>query len=167
MPDEERYPTMRFHTCSDCGQVFTGSLTGVNVCPNCHKPLGRRAAEPFFKVSQVGGQGGNHIAVHIRGGSYRIGDLADLKAALEKAEAEVPRSIAFLFDGDSVLDSGFLNLMARTVYQQSRTGRKVFVAAQNPHMLESLQVLGLDRVVTVLADEGSYQEAVIHFDASA
>jgi hypothetical protein len=156
MPDEERYPTMRFYTCADCSQVFTGSLTGENVCPRCRKPLKRHPDEPFFAVHEARG----HVGVHIRGGSYRIGDLAQLKAALEKAEASAPKSIAFLFDGESVLDSGFLNLMARTVYQQSKAGSTVFVAAQNPHMLESLQVLGLDRVVTVLQDEKAYQAAI-------
>jgi hypothetical protein len=161
MPDEERYPTMRFYTCSDCSQVFTGSLTGDNVCPRCLKPLKRRADEPFFTI----GQEGKHISVRIRGGSYRIGDLAQLKAALEKAESGSPRSIAFLFDGNSVLDSGFLNLMARTVYQQAQAGSRVFVAAQNPHMLESLQVLGLDRVVTVLPDEQAYQAAMAALDS--
>lgn len=156
MPDEELYPTMRFYTCPDCGQVFTGSLTGENACPSCRRPMKKRSDESFYTLSE----NQKHVAIHIRGGGYRIGDLAQLKQALEKLEAKMPDSIAFLFDGNSVLDSGFLNLMARTVYLLSQQGRRVFVVAQDEHLLDSLQVLGLDRVLVVLKDEKAYQEAL-------
>jgi hypothetical protein len=124
--------------------------------------MGNRSNQPFFSVAQSG----DHATVHIQGGSYRIGDLAQLKVALELLETKQPKSIAFIFDGQSVLDSGFLNLMARTVYLQSQTGNSVFVVSQASHMLESLQVLGLDRVVTIVPDENAYQNALLHLGDS-
>lgn len=156
MPDEERYPTVRFYTCRSCGQVFTGSLSGQNACTRCNLVVAPSHPKTFFGVETHG----SHFCFRIHGGSYRIGDLAELKTALEKAEKKSPASIAFLFDGESVLDSGFLNLMARTVYLQSKAGNTVFVVAQQPHILESLQVVGLDQVISVLPDENAYLAAI-------
>jgi hypothetical protein len=156
MPDEERYPTVRFYTCRSCGHVFTGSLSGQNACTRCNLVVAPSQPKTFFGIETHG----EHFCLRIHGGSYRIGDLADLKIALEKAEKTSPASIAFLFDGESVLDSGFLNLMARTVYLQSKVGSTVYVVAQQPHILESLQVVGLDQVIAVLPDEKSYRAAI-------
>jgi hypothetical protein len=156
MPDEERYPTMRFYTCPACGQVFTGSLSGQNACTRCSKVVGRNDARTFFTVETQG----SHLCYRIHGGGYRIGDLAELKTALDEAEKKSPTSIAFIFDGDSVLDSGFLNLMARTVYLQSKSGSTVYVVAESPHILESLQVVGLDQVITVLPDVAAYRNSI-------
>ncbi len=156
MPDEERYPTMRFHTCPGCGHVFTGSLTGVNTCPRCHQVIQVKTTPVFFLRENHG----DHVAFRIHGSHYRIGDLAEIKAHLQALESLKPPSIAFIFDGESVLDSGFLNLMAKTVYGLSQTGGRVFVVTHYPHLMDSLQVMGLDRVVTVLQTEKDYLQAI-------
>jgi hypothetical protein len=35
MPDESRFPTMRFMKCATCGHVFVQSLSGEKICPEC------------------------------------------------------------------------------------------------------------------------------------
>jgi hypothetical protein len=155
--DEEKFPTVRFLKCRRCGEIYTGSLTGINNCPKC-----LTAATP----EDVGGRSfrkekiGEHILFSVTGTVYKLQELENLKADIEASLGGHSDSIAFAFEGSSYLDSSLINLVVKTMQTLSQRGKSTYVITQDLHVLESLQVLNLDRVLTVLPTVAGYRAVI-------
>lgn len=146
MRDEEKFPTMRFLTCKACGQAFTASLSGFDSCPSCQTP-----ARPGDEPKGVASSGfAGHVLLTVAGPIYRMRELEALKVAIDDALKGGPDSIAFHFDGASYLDSSMLSQIVRTLQEMSKRGKPTYVITGDAQVMESLQILDLDRVLTVL-----------------
>lgn len=156
MRDEEKFPTMRFLKCRECGHVYTASLTGVNNCPKCLAAAAREDDESFFRKEAKD----RHILFSVTGTAYKLQELENLKAEIEGCLKENSESVAFAFEGSAYLDSGLINLLVKTLQSQSKRGKSTFVITQDLHVLESLQVLNIDKVLTVLSTLVDYRAAI-------
>lgn len=157
MRDEDKFPTVRFLKCKACGKIYTGSLTGENACPDCHV-----TAE---KTSAAGGRIRNriensHALFTISGTLYKIGELEELKAQIDQVLAEEVGSIAFQFEASSFLSSSTINLLVKTMQTLSVHGKPTFIITDEKDVLESLQMMDLDRVMRICPDLEGYQAAL-------
>jgi hypothetical protein len=155
--DEDQFPTVRFHKCSACGHVYTGSLTGDNACPNCHVPA--------FKDRPPGGQikrqmDGAHVLFTITGNLYKIQELEELRSQINKVDQEVD-SIAFAFEKSSFLNSSTINLLVKTMQTLSIRSKPTFIITDETEVLESLQMMDLDRVMRILPNLEKYKAALV------
>lgn len=146
MRDEDKFPTMRFITCRSCGQAYTASLSGVNSCPQCGTVAERRAAAGK-RVLRT--DIGKHILLTVTGPIYKIQEVEEVRGEVDDAFREQPESMAFHFDNASYLDSSMLSQLVRTVQEMTRRSRPTFVITGDAQVLESLQILDLDRVLTI------------------
>jgi anti-anti-sigma factor len=152
--DEDKFPTMRFLTCPACGHAYTASLSGEDSCPRCQASVrqGRSQAPRVRRTQQ-----GSHILFTVAGPIYKIQELEDLKFEIDRALKETPDSIAFHLEGASYLDSSMLAQLVRTLQEMTRRGKATFLITADAHVLESLQVVDLDRVLTVIPSLEAYQ----------
>lgn len=157
MRDEGRFPTMRFLTCRACGQAYTASLTGVDTCPRCQAPAhpSDTRDERISKVIEDG-----HWLFTISGPMYKIKDLEELKIHLDEALRGDPESLAFRFERVSYLESSMLAQLVRAVHELTRRGKPVYVITGDAQVVESLQILDLDRVMTLLPSLEAYRTAL-------
>jgi hypothetical protein len=155
--DEEKFPTVRFLKCRPCGHVFTASLTGVDSCPKCGEAVVPEESDSrsFRKELQ-----GKHILFAVTGTVYKLQELENLKADIESSLKGNSDSIAFVFEGSSYLDSSLINLVVKSMQTLLQRGKPTYVITQDVHVLESLQVLNLDKVLTVLPTLENYREAI-------
>lgn len=154
MRDEDKFPTVRFHKCRACGHVYTGSLTGENACPVCHSPnLG--ASDKGSRITRETDAG--HVLYTIRGALHKIQELEELRASIHEAVGQDALSVAFLFEGSSFLSSSTINLLVKTMQSMSVLGRPTFIITRDPEVLESLQMLDLDRVMRIVPDLEGYK----------
>lgn len=157
MRDEDKFPTVRFHKCKACGEVYTGSLTGQNTCPVCHAshpgeiPEGSR-----FSRETAGG----HVLFTIRGSLHKIQELEELRAAIHDSLGQDPLSVAFRFEGSSFLSSSTINLLVKTMQSLTALGRPTYIVTGDPDVLESLQMMDLDRVMKVVPDMERYRASL-------
>lgn len=154
MRDEDRFPTMRFLTCPACGQAYTASLSGVDTCPGCGTPArpGSAASAQVQRTRQ-----GSHVLLTVKGPRYKLQEVEDLRFEIDRALKEDPDSIAFHFHGASFLDSSMLGQIVRTLQEMTLRGKSIFVITDDPQVLESLQILDLDRVLTILPGLEAYR----------
>lgn len=157
MRDEDKFPTMRFLTCQSCGHAYTASLTGVNTCPRCQTPA-RTGDAPGNRIGKTVVNG--HVLFTVSGPIYKIQELEELKMEIDFALKGQPESVAFRFDGASYLDSSMLAQLVRTLQELSRRGKPTYVITNDAHVVESLQVLDLDRVLTVYPTLEAYAEGL-------
>lgn len=155
MRDEEKFPTVRFHKCKACGNVYTGSLTGENICPKCQAPFLPDPEEGFHFQKQVFGR---DVLFNITGSLYKLHELEALKLQIESSLGEDIQSIAFAFSGSAYLDSSLINLMVKSMQTLSRYNRPTYVITREPQVVESLQMLNLDKVMTLLPTLEKYRE---------
>jgi anti-anti-sigma factor len=157
MRDEDKFPTVRFLKCRACGQVYTGSLTGDDACPKCHAPH-RAEAAPDGRITREGD--GGHVLFTVRGSLHKIAQLEELRAQIFEAVDRDALSIAFAFEGSTFLNSSLINLLVKTMQTLSVRGRPTFVVTRDAEVLESLQMMDLDRVLRILPDLERYQAAL-------
>lgn len=157
MRDESRFPTLRFLTCPACGEAYTASLTGENYCPRCQAPARPGDASPA-KIHRT--RQGAHILLTLLGPQYKLQELEDLRFEIDRAMKESPETIAFHFSGASYLDSSMLAQLVRTLQEMTRRGKATFVITDDSQVLESLQILDLDRVVAIFPSVEAYREAL-------
>ena len=91
---------------------------------------------------------------------YKILELEDLKLQIDATLKELPESVAFHFDGASYLDSSMLAQLVRTLQELSRRGKPTFIITNDAQVVESLQILDLDRVLTVFSTLEFYRSAL-------
>jgi anti-anti-sigma factor len=148
---------MRFLTCNSCGQAYTASLSGVNSCPSCNAPA--RADDVVGgKVRSVALRG--HFLITVTGSAYRIQDLEELKLHIDQALQGDPKTLAFHFDGASFLDSGTLGLLVKAVQEMTRRERSTALVTADEQVLESLQVMDLDRILAVYPTLEAYRQGL-------
>lgn len=154
---EDKFPTVRFLKCKACGKIYTGSLTGDNACPDCLVPAetGSPAAGRISKRIES-----SHALFNITGTLYKIGELEELKAQIDQALEEEIGSIAFLFEGSSFLNSSTINLLVKTMQTLSVRGKPTFIITDDKEVLESLQMMDLDRVMRICPDLERYKTAL-------
>ncbi len=145
---------MRFHKCKACGNVYTGSLTGDNACPACQAPADK-SVPPGSQIRKQ--MDGNHVLFTITGNVYKIQDLEDLRAQINAVPVPSVGSIAFAFEKASFLSSSTINLLVKTMQSLSVHGKPTFIITRDEEVLESLQIMDLDRVMRILPDVESYQ----------
>lgn len=148
---------MRFLTCQSCGQAYTASLTGVNACPRCETPAapGQAAGRRVTRTTS-----GNHILLTITGPIYKIQEVEEVRGEVDAAFRGEPESMAFHFDQASYLDSSMLSQLVRTVQEMTKRHKPTFLITGDAEVLESLQILDLDRVLTVCPTLENYRECL-------
>lgn len=154
MRDEDKFPTVRFHKCRACGQVYTGSLTGENACPSCQTAY-QPAEQPESRFTRQ--VDGGHVLVTIKGSVYKIQELEELRGFIQEVLGRDTLSIAFAFEGSSFLSSSTINLLVSTMQTLSALGRPTYIITHDPEVLESLQMMDLDRVMRIVPDLEKYQ----------
>ena len=154
MRDEDKFPTVRFHKCRTCGNVYTGSLTGEDACPSCHTPA-HKDAPPGSQIRKTVDRG--HTLFTITGNVYKIQELEELRAQINQVSAQDVGSVAFAFEKSSFLNSSTINLLVKTMQTLSVHGKPTFIITRDEEVLESLQIMDLDRVMRILPDLESYQ----------
>jgi hypothetical protein len=157
MRDESQFPTVRFRKCGSCGQVYTGSLTGLDACPSCHFP--HRVVESSGAEITLSSENG-HTLFTIRGTLNKLGELQELRSQIDKALTLDVRSVAFALEGASFLSSSFINLVVKTMQTLSVQGKPTFIITQDAESLENLQMMDLDRVLRILPDQEGYRNAL-------
>jgi anti-anti-sigma factor len=155
--DEDQFPTVRFQKCKACGQVYTGSLSGENACPKCHAP-----AEPQIPD---GGRfsyefAGIHALFTVTGTVYKIQELEEMKVQIDQVLARNPGSIAFALQESSYLNSSMINLLVKTMQTLSLQGKPTFIITNEAQVLESLQMMDLDRVMRIVPSLEKYRAAL-------
>jgi anti-anti-sigma factor len=155
--DEEQFPTVKFHKCGTCGQVYTGSLTGDDACPSCHTPA-TREAPPGGQIRLT--MEGAHALFTITGNVYKIQELEELRSQINEAVALNAESIAFAFEKSSFLNSSTINLLVKTMQTLSVHGKPTFIITREAEVLESLQMMDLDRVMRILPTLEKYRAAL-------
>jgi anti-anti-sigma factor len=155
--DEDRFPTVRFHKCKTCGHVYTGSLTGEDACPACHAPADKTLSPGGQIHQQMNGQ---HALFTITGNVYKIQELEALRAQINEVVSQPVASIAFAFEQSSFLNSSTINLLVKTMQTMSVHGRPTFIITRDEDVLESLQIMDLDRVMRILPDLDTYRSAL-------
>ncbi len=161
MRNEEKYPTVRFLKCKNCGHIFTESLSGENQCSNCQAAFQPEKDFPFWleKQSLHG-----HVRMTIMGTLYKIKDVELLKVEVAKSLDENPKSLAFEFKSSSYLDSTVIHLLAKSIQRLSQEMKKACIITDDEHLIESLRTVGLDRVVSILPNFETYQHNFIGQD---
>ncbi|HKP98606.1 MAG TPA: STAS domain-containing protein [Fibrobacteria bacterium] len=157
MRDEDQFPTVRFHKCRACGNVYTGSLTGEDACPSCHVPA-HKDAPPGGQIRRQ--LEGSHALFTITGTVYKIQELEELRSQIQEVVAQEVDSIAFAFEKSSFLSSSTINLLVKTMQTLSIHGKPTFIITRDEEVLESLQMMDLDRVMRILPDLDAYKSAL-------
>jgi anti-anti-sigma factor len=155
--DEDQFPTVKFHKCGACGHVYTGSLTGDDACPSCHAPAAK-SAPPGGQISLS--MEGAHALFTITGNIYKIQELEELRSQIHDAVAASAASIAFAFEKSSFLNSSTINLLVKTMQTLSVHGKPTFIITCETEVLESLQMMDLDRVMRILPTLEKYRAAL-------
>lgn len=157
MRDEDQFPTVRFQKCKACGEVYTGSLSGENICPKCHTISDKLLPEENrFKFTITDGR----ALITVAGTLYKIQELEELKEEIDRAVETNIVSLAFLFEGTSFLSSSLINLLVKTVQSLSLHGKKTYLITEDLQVLESLHMMNLDQVLRVLPNLEKYSEIV-------
>lgn len=157
MRDEDKFPTVRFHKCKACGHVYTGSLTGDNACPACHAPAQTAIAQSGSIAKSAEGP---HALLTITGSLHKIQDLEDLRAHIDATLGTAPESIAFAFRKASYLNSSLVNLLVKTMQTLSVHGKPTYIITEEIDVLESLQMMDLDRVMRIYPTLEQYRAAL-------
>jgi anti-anti-sigma factor len=155
--NEDQFPTVRFHKCKACGKVYTGSLTGDDACPDCHTPAQKDPPAGGRIRKQLEGA---HALFTITGNVYKIQELEELRAQIEEVVSGKVASIAFAFEDSSFLNSSTINLLVKTTQNLSIHGKPTFIITKTEAVLESLQMMDLDRVMRILPDLEAYKAAL-------
>ena len=157
MQEEDRVVTVQFLSCGSCGHVFTATAKGKNACPKCQAPLaaGKELVSRFSKQT-VGG----HVLFTLLGPMYKMQELEELRTQLDLAMDADAESIAFHFNGASYLDSSMLGQMVRTLKEMASRGKATSVVTADAQVVESLQVLDLDRILPVYPSLDAYRMAM-------
>jgi anti-anti-sigma factor len=155
--DEDQFPTVKFHKCKTCGHVYTGSLTGDNACPACRTPA-QKDTPPGGQIKRE--QEGAHALFTITGNVYKIQELEELRSQIQEVIAREVDSIAFAFEKSSFLNSSTINLLVKTMQTLSIHGKPTFIITDESEVLESLQIMDLDRVMRILPDLEQYKAAL-------
>lgn len=145
---------MRFLTCRACGHAYTASLTGHNTCPRCRTPA-RPGDDRADRVTCLDLDG--HTLITVTGPMYKLKELEDLKGHIDHALSGDPGSMAFHFDGVGYLDSSMIGQMVRAVQEMTKRSKPTYVITSDPQLVEALQILDLDRVLTVLPSVQAYK----------
>jgi len=154
--NEDRFPTVRFRKCKACGHVHAGSLTGDDTCPICHASPEKKAPGEQIRKKM----NGSHALFTITGTLYKISELEELKAQIEEAIAQEADSIAFAFLASSFLNSSTINLLVKTMHSLSVHGKPTFIITDDPEVLESLQMMDLDRVMCLCPSLEQYKASL-------
>ncbi len=158
MRNEEDFPTVKFHKCRACGQVYTGSLSGQNACPNCQIPSQTQVLNVgHFKLARQG----RHVLFSVLGPAHKVEELEALRAQIDELSMLETDSIAFEFRNSAHLNSSLIGLLVRTMQSLSIHGKPIFIIATEPATLESLQIMDLDRVMKIVPSLEKYQEALV------
>ena len=157
MRDEDQFPTVRFHKCRACGHIYTGSLTGDNACPACHVPALRDAPPGSLIRRDVDGA---HALFTITGNIYKIQELEELRSQINEVVEQDVESIAFAFEKSSFLNSSTINLLVKTMQTLSIRSKSTFIITDDEEVLESLQIMDLDRVMRILPNLEKYKAAL-------
>jgi anti-anti-sigma factor len=155
--DEDQFPTVRFHKCRACGHVYTGSLTGDNACPACHVPAHKDPPTDSRIKHDVEG---SHALFTITGNIYKIQELEELRSQIQEVVSKEVDSIAFAFEKASFLSSSTINLLVKTMQTLSIRGKPTFIITDEEDVLESLQMMDLDRVMRILPNLEKYKAAL-------
>ncbi len=155
--NEEDFPTVKFHKCRSCGQVYTGSLSGQNTCPSCQEPAQAGVVDAgHFKLIRQG----RHVLFSLLGPAHKMDELEALRAQIDELPILETDSIAFEFRNSAHLNSSLVGLLVRTMQSLSIQGKPIFIIAAEPATLESLQIMDLDRVMKIVPSLEKYQEAL-------
>lgn len=157
MRDENQFPTVRFHKCRACGHIYTGSLTGDDACPACHVPALKDESPGSLIRRDVDG---THALFTITGNIYKIQELEELRSQINEVVIQEVDSIAFAFEKASVLNSSTINLLVKTMQTLSVRGKPTFIITDEEEVLESLQMMDLDRVMRILPNLERYKAAL-------
>lgn len=157
MRDENQFPTVRFQKCKACGHVYTGSLSGENTCPKCQASADPQIPEGGrFKYEFTG----THALFTVTGTVYKIQELEEMKTLIDLVLGQPVDSIAFLFQDSSYLNSSMINLLVKTMQTLSLQGKPTFIISDEAQVLESLQMMDLDRVMRILPNVEKYRAAL-------
>lgn len=154
MRDEESFPTVPFITCPQCGSVYTGSLSGQMQCPNCGFEKTASPAELTWSFARDGG----HLLCRFQGSKYRLKSLEGLKRDLETALHPIPLSFALKLESGCFFDSSLINVLIRSIRELTQVSRPIFVISSDPEVLETFQIMDLDKLVHLVADEAAYDK---------
>ncbi|MDB5104520.1 MAG: hypothetical protein JWP91_2209 [Fibrobacteres bacterium] len=157
MRDEDQFPTVRFHKCKTCGNVYTGSLTGDDACPACHTPASRQPLPGSQIESRMEG---SHALFTITGNVYKIQELEELRSQINEVIRQEVDSIAFAFLKSSFLNSSTINLLVKTMQTLSIHGKPTFIITNEAEVLESLEMMDLDRVMRIVPDMEKYKASL-------
>ncbi len=157
MRDEDQFPTVRFQKCKACGNVYTGSLSGENPCPKCDaQAVVQIPPEIRFKHEL----NGNHVLFSITGTVHKIQELEELRAEIDTVLSKEVDSIAFFFTSSSFLNSSMINLLVKTMQNLSVYGKRTYIITSEVSVLESLQMMDLDRILKIYPDLDQYRSAL-------
>jgi hypothetical protein len=152
--DEENFPTVRFHKCKACGHVYTGSLSGDNACPKCQAPTEPEIPEGGRFQLELNG---THALFSIVGTVHKIQELEELRAQIDRVQTRAIDSIAFAFQDSSYLNSSMINLLVKTMQALSIQGKPTYIITNEASVLESLQIMDLDRVMRIVPTLEKYR----------
>jgi anti-anti-sigma regulatory factor len=155
--DEDQFPTVRFHKCKSCGHVYTGSLTGEDACPACQAPEDKSIPSGSSIQKRMDGP---HALFTITGNIYKIQELEALRARINELDFQSVGSIGFAFEQSSFLNSSTINLLVKTMQTLSVHGKPTFIITRDKEVLESLQIMDLDRVIRIVPDLEAYRSAL-------
>lgn len=96
----------------------------------------------------------------ITGTMYKIQELEELRAQINEVVAQEVGSIAFAFQQSSFLNSSTINLLVKTMQTLSIHGKPTYIITNDNEVLESLQMMDLDRVMRILPDLERYKSAL-------
>jgi anti-anti-sigma regulatory factor len=134
--------------------MYTGSLSGQMVCPSCGFEKTASASDLFWTIANEGG----HLFCRFTGSKYRLKALESLKRDLEKALQPLPLSFALKVGQGSFFDSSLINVLIRSIREMTEASRPIFVISSDPEVLETFQIMDLDKLVFLVSDEESYAE---------
>ncbi|MEO6097942.1 MAG: STAS domain-containing protein [Fibrobacteria bacterium] len=157
MRDEDQFPTVKFQKCGTCGHVYTGFPNGVAPCPNCHAPA-KEKAPPGGQIRLQ--MDGPHALFTISGNLYKIQELEELRSQINDVVAADALSIAFAFEYSSFLNSSTINLLVKTMQTLSVHGKPTFIITSEREVLESLEMMDLDRVMRIMPTVEKYRAAL-------
>lgn len=104
---------------------------------------------------------GGHVLFTVRGSLHKIQELEDLRSQIDAALLADVLSIAFVFEASSFLNSSTINLLVKTMQTLSVHGRPTFIITNEAEVLESLQMMDLDRVMRILPGLEQYKAALV------
>ncbi len=126
------------------------------LCDDCRDPDAALTSTPWLRKQVWDG----HILFHLTGSTYDMGNLEKLKALIQEAENKGFASIAFALRGCNFLNSTLVNLLVKAFKEAHRSERPAFIVTEDENTRESLQMLGLDRIVSVFSSFRSYRQAL-------